>query len=298
MEKKILFRGVGTALITPFKSGGIDLHAYERIINYQIEGGVSAIIAAGTTGEACTLTDTERYRLYEAAVRFARGKVPVILGTGTNDTARTLEYTKMAEDIGADGVLLVSPYYNRGTEEGIYRHFAKIAEECKIPQILYNVPSRTGVNISIENLTRLAAYPNIVGIKEASGSLMRLIDISAKVPDLPLYSGNDGETYSTLSLGGLGVISVAANAVPSAMAEITNRYFANDFSGSFEIQKSLSQFISSLFLETNPSPIKYAMELLGFCEGEIRLPLFVPTEATRRAVKRELDAVMEINNNS
>ena len=289
MKKKIVFSGVSTALITPFKKGKIDYESLEKIIERQISSGINSLTVAGTTGEASTLSGKERIELYRFAREKTLGKVPLILGTGSNCTERAIHYTKIAEELGADAALIVTPYYNKGTEEGIFRHFAIVAEKCEIPQILYNVPSRTGVNISMKNLTRLAAYSNVVGIKEASGNLTRLTAISEMGEELPLYSGNDGEAYLTMALGGYGVISVVANILPDKMLRITNRYIRGDVSGSLKAQRDISKITEALFLETNPAPIKYAMKLCGLCSGELRLPLSPPSAATKRQIRAAIE---------
>ena len=287
MRKKLIFKGVGTAVITPFLNGEIDFGALGRIIERQISAGINALIIGGTTGEASTLSDRERSRLYSYAKEVTEGKIPLILGTGSNSTAKAVEYTKEAKRLGADGALVVTPYYNKGTEEGIFKHYAKIAEEGDLPIILYNVPGRTGVNLSLNNLTRLAAYDNIVAIKEASGSYDRLIRIAGLSEELALYSGNDSEAYITLALGGAGVISVASNPLPRAMLKITNSFFSGELDKSYGFQKALLPFIEVLFKETNPAPVKYAMSLCGLCSGELRLPMAEISDATKAEVLRE-----------
>ena len=288
MKKNMIFSGVSTALITPFKEGRIDFEGLEKIIDAQINAGIKSLTVAGTTGESSTLSDEERFSLYRFAKEKTRGKIALILGTGTNDTERTLFYTEEAERIGAEGALIVTPYYNKGTEEGIFRHYERIATSCRIPQIIYNVPSRTGVSISIENLTRLKGFDSIAGIKEASGNLTRLMAISDFGDELPLYSGNDTDTYVTLSLGGAGVISVASNVCPEEMLSITESFSRGDITSSLAAQRRLMPLINALFLETNPAPVKYAMQLLGYCNAETRLPLTEPSEETKKKINKEL----------
>lgn len=296
MKKKIIFRGVSTALITPFKRGKIDYESLGKIIDGQISAGINALTVGGTTGEASTLSDSERYELYRFAREKTLGKIPLILGTGSNDTKKAIQYTKLAEELSADGALIVTPYYNKGTEEGVFRHFAKIAEECSIRQILYNVPSRTGVNISIKNLTRLGTYENIVGIKEASGNLTRLQAISELEEVLPLYSGNDSEAYITMALGGAGVISVVSNLYPQGMLRITDSFLSTDFAGSLKAQRDILRLADALFLETNPAPIKYAMKLRGLCTEQLRLPLFPPSTDTKRAIRKVMEQIPDLTN--
>ena len=280
MKKAEIFRGVGTALITPFYDGRIDYETLARLIERQIEAGIDALIIGGTTAEAATLSDTERYELYRKSKQMIDGRCKLIYGTGTNDTRVAIKHTVFASELGCDGVLVVTPYYNRGTVEGVIRHYESIAEVSEAPVLLYNVPSRTGVNLSLDTLSRLAENENIVGIKEASDSIDRLIGISS-IKGLGLYSGNDSQIYPVLSLGGLGVISVVSNLYPKETADICKLYFSNDKNKSLEAQKKLLPVINSLFLETNPAPVKYAMSKKGLCLPYMRLPMWLPTKATR-----------------
>lgn len=284
----MIFSGVGTALITPFSEGEIDYPTLGTLIEKQIEAGVDALVIGGTTAEAATLSDGERYKLYSFAKGKIGGRARLILGTGTNDTRVALTHTRFAERLGCDGVLLVTPYYNKGTEEGIEKHYLSIAESVDLPIIVYNVPSRTGVNLGIRLLERLAEHPNIVAIKEASDSAERLVNIAAFGEELRLYAGNDSQIYSALSLGGGGVISVVSNILPMTAKRICKLYFQGDREESLRLQLSLMPFIKSLFMETNPSPIKYAMSLRGLCSAEVRLPLSEPRESTRREVEVRL----------
>lgn len=294
MSKNIVFEGVATALITPFKEGNIDYEALKGLIEFQIEGGIDALVIGGTTAEAATLSDEERYKLYSFAKKIIAGRTKLILGTGTNDTRMALAHTKFAEKLGCDGVLLVTPYYNKGTELGIEKHYLNIAESVNLPIILYNVPSRTGVNLGINLLKRLAEHPNIVGIKEASDSVDRLVNLASLGDELTLYSGNDSQIFPTLSLGGKGVISVMSNLLPKTTVKMCKDYFEGRHEESLKTQLRLLPFISSLFLETNPAPIKYAISKRGFCSPEVRLPLSEPRESTRfELIKRleELDGI-------
>ncbi len=294
MKKKTVFCGVGTALITPFREGEIDYEALGRLIEQQISGGVDAIVIGGTTGEAATLSDDERYRLFDFSAERIRGRTRLVFGTGTNDTRAAIRHTKYAERVGCDGVLLVTPYYNKGTEDGVEKHYLKIAESVDLPTILYNVPSRTGVNLGINLLMRLAEHPNIVGIKEASDSADRLVTLAALSDSLDLYAGNDSQIYTTLSLGGKGVISVMSNLLPRVTHEICERYFSGKYTESLALQLGLLPFIKSLFTETNPSPIKYAMAECGLCSGEVRLPLAEPRESTKALVLAEMEKIKEM----
>ena len=282
--KKVIFRGCATALITPFSGGEVDFEALGRLIDWQIDEGIDALVIGGTTGEAATLSDSERYKIFEFSKARVAGRVPLVFGTGTNDTRVAVEHTKEAERIGCDGVLVVTPYYNKGTEEGIYRHYMTIAEATGLPIILYNVPSRTGVNLGIPILKRLSECERIVGIKEAQDSTDRLATLAAFGDELPLYAGNDSATLPTLSLGGKGVISVVSNLYPAEMAELCKSAFRGDIAKAREIQSKLLPLLNSLFLETNPAPVKYAMSLLSLSSDEVRLPLSEVRESTKRAI--------------
>ena len=287
--KNAIFTGVGTAIITPFKNDRIDISSLGRIIEEQISSGVGAIVAAGTTGEAATLSDKERYELYKFTRERTRGRIPLVLGTGSPDTKRAIEYTRLAREVGADCALVVTPYYNKGTREGVYRHFKAICESVDIPMILYNVPSRTGVSLDTETLERLVELPGIVGIKEADGSGERLAALSEMASELSIYSGIDALIYTTLSIGGVGVISVVSNLYPKQTVEICKQYFAGNYKKSLEIQHGLARVIDALFLDTNPAPIKYAMSRAGFCTPEMRLPMWLPTERCQRRIDAAID---------
>lgn len=292
MEKKRIFRGAGCALITPFKKGEIDYDALGRLIDRQIEAKVDALIIGGTTGEAATLSNKERYELFSFAKERISGRTKLIFGTGTNDTRVALKHTKFAEELGCDGVLLVTPYYNKGTEDGIEKHYLNIAESVDLPIIVYNVPSRTGVNLGINLLDRLANHENIVAIKEASDSTDRLVTLAAFSDKLALYAGNDSQIYPTLALGGAGVISVVANILPKATKALCDGYFEGKHTHALRIQLELLPFIKTLFLETNPSPIKYAMEKVGLCTREVRLPLSEPRESTKEEIDRAFNSLL------
>lgn len=292
MEKKRIFRGAGCALITPFKKGEIDYDALGRLIDRQIEAKVDALIIGGTTGEAATLSNKERYELFSFAKERISGRTKLIFGTGTNDTRVALKHTKFAEELGCDGVLLVTPYYNKGTEDGIEKHYLNIAESVDLPIIVYNVPSRTGVNLGINLLDRLANHENIVAIKEASDSTDRLVTLAAFSDKLALYAGNDSQIYLTLALGGAGVISVVANILPKATKALCDGYFEGKHTHALRLQLELLPFIKTLFLETNPSPIKYAMEKVGLCTREVRLPLSEPRESTKEEIDRAFNSLL------
>lgn len=272
--KKEIFSGVGTALVTPFSDGGIDFPTLGRLIDGQIAAGVDALVIGGTTGEAATLSDGERYALFEFAHERIAGRVRLVLGTGTNDTRVAKMHTKRAEEVGCDGVLLVTPYYNKGTEEGIVGHYREIAESTELPIMLYNVPSRTGVNLSLSVLERLARVGNIVAIKEAADSAERLVEIGRFGDELMLYAGNDSAHFTVLSLGGRGVVSVISNLVPRAVGRIYEAYRSGLTEMSRETQLALMPLIRAAFAETNPAPIKAAMAARGLIPtDELRLPM-------------------------
>ena len=286
--KKTIFEGVGTALITPFSGGRIDYPTLSRLIDLQIDSGIDALIIGGTTGEAATLSDSERYELYAFAKEKIGGRCALMLGTGTNDTKVAIKHTKFAEELGCDGALLVTPYYNKGTERGVVCHYRSIAESTTLPLMLYNVPSRTGVNMSRATLENLAEVENIVAIKEASDSADRLVEIAAMGEGLQLYAGNDTQLFTALSLGGKGVISVVSNIAPRAMTGIYESFKAGDIPAARERQTSLLPLIKAMFLETNPAPVKHAMARLGLTSGELRLPLYEVSGETKRAIDIEL----------
>ena len=294
MKKKLVFKGAATALVTPFIDGEIDYKSLSGLIEMQIAGGIDALVIGGTTAEAATLSDDERYRLFSYARERVDGRTRLIFGTGTNDTRVALRHTKYAEKIGCDGVLLVTPYYNKGTESGIEKHYLSIAESVDLPTILYNVPSRTGVNLGINLLSRLGEHPNIVGIKEASDSVDRLMALSQLSESLYLYSGNDSQIYPTLAIGGMGVISVMSNIIPVATVKICRDYFDGAFKSALDLQLKLLPFIRTLFLETNPAPIKYAMSERGLCLSEMRLPLSKPRESTREEIIKRLGEIADL----
>lgn len=286
MVKKEIFRGTATAMITPFREGEMDFDCLGRLIDIQISAGIDALVIGGTTAEAATLTDEERYRLFEFSAERIDGKTKLIFGTGTNDTRVAINHSKYAEKVGCDGLLLVTPYYNKGTEGGIEKHYLSIAESVNLPTLLYNVPSRTGVNLGFNLIARLSEHPNIVGIKEASDSTDRLVTLASMSDKIALYSGNDSQVFPTLTLGGLGVISVISNLLPRETKEMTDAYFSGDIAKAREIQFRLLPLIQAIFMETNPSPIKYAMSLRGLCSPELRLPLSEPRESTKREIER------------
>lgn len=276
--KQCIFQGVGTALITPFLENGVDFAAFEKLIDDQIRNGIKALIVAGTTGEGSVLAPEEYRDLIVCAVEKAQGRVPVIAGAGSNDTAAAIRKTKTACALGADAVLLVTPYYNKTTQRGLAAHFRTIADESEKPCILYNVPGRTGLNLQPETVAVLAAHPLIAAVKEASGNISQVARIRRLCGDeITLYSGNDDQTIPILSLGGCGVISVISNVLPKQMSEMCSLWFAGKTREAADIQLRLLDLMNQLMLETNPIPVKAACAYLGLSEYRLRLPL-VPME--------------------
>jgi len=274
MKKNTIFRGAATALITPLTKEGIDFEAFGRVIDWQIEMGIGGLVIAGTTGEGSTLDDTEHRAVMKYAAERAAGRVPMIAGTGSNDTAYAIELTKYAEELGYDAALVVTPYYNKATQKGLIKMYEAIADCSSVPLILYNVPSRTGVSIEPSTYLALADHPNITGIKEANGNISKIVETFALVGDkLDIWSGKDDQITPILALGGSGVISVLSNVMPKETMEICSRAFAGDVAGSAALQYKYLPLINALFSEVNPIPVKAAMAAMGYCENYLRLPL-------------------------
>lgn len=293
-KKKKIFGGAATALITPFDSGKIDYKSFEGLIEYQIENGIDALLVNGTTGESSTLTNDERRSLIKFAAQKVRGRVPLLAGTGCNCTQFALELSQYACSVGCDAVLVVAPYYNKATEKGLIEHYTYIADRIEKPLMLYNVPSRTGVNISHEVYRELSRHENIVGVKEASSSVSDFGLLSSECGDrLYLYSGNDDMILPTLSLGGSGVISVLSNIFPRAVHNMCRYYFDGKTEESRELQLRFYPFIRSLFCEVNPIPVKTALSYLGMCRAEFRLPLCRIADAAGERLIRELNRLKE-----
>ncbi len=272
--KKTVFKGIATALITPLDENGVNYQQFGRLIDWQIEQGINALVICGTTGESSTLSDQEHRDVIEFAVKRANGRVPIIAGTGSNDTAYAIDLTEFACKVGADAVLVVTPYYNKSTQKGLIKMYNTIADHSTKPLILYNVPSRTGINIEPSTYEALAEHENIAAIKEANGNISKIVETMSKVRGkLDLYSGNDDQIVPLMSLGGIGAISVLSNIMPSQTVEICNRFFAGDIAGSAELQCRYHALIDALFCEVNPVPVKAAMAAMGFCKNFVRLPL-------------------------
>lgn len=284
------FRGTMTALATPLRNGDIDEEALRRLVDRQIAGGVDVLVPCGTTGEGATLTADESVRVVRICVEEARGRVPVVAGTGTNATHSTIANTRRMKEAGAQGALVVTPYYNKPQQEGLYRHFEAVAKDGGLPVVLYNVPSRTSVDLLPETVGRLSQVQGIVGVKEASGSIVRALEVLEACDGRPfdLLAGDDGFTLPVLAVGGDGIVSVASNIVPERVAAIVRHFRAGDLPAAQRAQVALNELIRALFVETNPAPAKAALELIGIGSSEVRLPLAPASEATREKLKKAL----------
>lgn len=272
--KRIIFRGAGVAIVTPFNEDGIDFDALGKLIDYQIENSTDAIIIAGTTGESATMSDAEHKEIIKFAVEHVNKRVPVIAGAGSNDTAYAIQLSQYAEKVGADALLLVTPYYNKCTQNGLIAHYKKIADNVDLPIILYNVPSRTGVNIKPETYLKLSEHPRIVATKEANGDLSSIVRTKKLCGDeLEIYSGNDDQIIPILSIGGKGVISVLSNVAPKDTHLICQLYFEGKVEAAAKLQIDYSDLIDALFCEVNPIPVKAALKILGYNVGKSRMPL-------------------------
>lgn len=290
MEKKHIFTGTATALVTPMNESGVDYEALGNLIDWQVASGVKALVVCATTGEAPTLTDNEHCKVLEFAIERSHHRVPIIAGTGSNDTSHAIMMTQFACAIGADAVLCVTPYYNRPTQSGLVASFNAIADASSAPVILYNVPSRTGTAIEPETFEALAEHPNIVGIKEASGRLPKIMETFRRVQGkLDIYSGNDDQTVPLLAMGGKGLISVVANVAPAQTVAMCDKFFAGDLTGAARVQLELLPLIQALFSQTNPIPAKAALARMGRIEDRLRLPLTPMEEPFRGKLFKLMD---------
>ena len=289
--KTPIFKGSATALVTPFdRQGELDEPALLALIDWQLRCGTDALVVCATTGECATLSDREWSRVVSLAVERAAGRVPVIAGTGRNDTIHALRLGQEAKALGADAVLTVTPYYNKTTQQGLLRHYLFLAEGVELPMLLYNVPSRTGMSFRAETYAALAGHPNIYGVKEASGDFGLILRTRALCPeDFALYSGNDDQIVPILALGGLGVISTAANVVPAELHALCDSFFRGDLPEARAIQLRLQPLIQALFLEVNPIPVKAALAAMGRMEETVRMPLTTLGPAARRALEQAMD---------
>ena len=290
--KKIIFKGCGTAIATPFNEQGVNLDEFAKIVEDQIQNEVDSIIVCGTTGEAATMTEQERLQTIECAVKVSNGRIPIIAGTGSNNTKAVIDMNKKVEKIGVDAVLVVTPYYNKTTQQGLIMHYTEIAKNTTLPIILYNVPGRTGVNIKPETALELSKIENIVAIKEASGDLSQIAKIVNLCKDnLNIYSGNDDQIIPILSLGGIGVISVLSNVRPKYTHDMCYNFFNKETEKAAKMQIDAIPLINALFSEVNPIPVKEALNIVGYNFGEPRLPLIKLSEENRKKIENELKSL-------
>lgn len=293
MAKAPLFRGSAVAIVTPFQGGQVDIPALHRLVNYQIDNGTAAIIACGTTGEPSTLTADERETMIRETVAAAKGRIPIVCGTGSNCTQDVINAEERFRHLGCAAQLVVTPYYNKTTQEGLYAHFMAVAENTELPIILYNVPSRTSLEIAPETIGRLVdSSDHFIALKESSYNLPYVMEkLGAMQGKMTLYSGNDDMVYPLLALGAEGVISVVANALPAQMVQMVSDYFAGNTAVSLDAQIKLMPLIRAFFAEVSPIPCKYAMQLMGLCGGELRLPLIEASEGVQNRVRASLEAL-------
>ena len=285
-----MFKGSIVAIVTPFKNGRVDFEKLRELVEFQIAGGTDGIVPCGTTGEASTLDNDEHLDVIKTVVAQVKGRVPVIAGTGSNATQEAIELSQKAKEAGADGVLLVTPYYNKPTQEGLVRHYSAIADAVAIPQILYNVPGRTGINMLPETVARIAVHKNVVAIKEATGSLQQASEIIALCGDqIDVFSGDDFITFPMMACGAKGVISVLANIMPKAVGDLTDAFFAGDLEKARQLHLQTLKIGNAMFIESNPIPVKTALGLMGKCSAEVRLPLCEMGAAN----KARLSAIMK-----
>lgn len=284
-----LFTGAGVAIVTPFKDGKVDFPSLGRLIDWQISQEIDAIVVCGTTGEASTLNDEEHIETVKYTVDKVNGRVPVIGGAGSNDTAHAIYMSKELQELGVDGLLMVTPYYNKCTQKGLVQHYTTIADSIQIPMIIYSVAGRTGVNISPSAVFELAKHPNIVGIKEASGNISQVVEIARCVSeDFALYSGNDDMIVPLLSVGGIGVISTVANVAPKDTHDMVMKFLEGDTRQACSLQLGMKHLIDAMFIEVNPIPVKAALNLMGMIKAEYRLPLCPPEEKSLEFIRNEL----------
>ena len=285
-----VFRGSAVAMITPFKNGAVDFAAYTRLIELQIASGTDAIVAVATTGEGSTLSTDEKLSVLQFVVERVNGRVPVIAASGGNNTERVIELSRSAEAIGADALLIVTPYYNKTTQTGLIAHYSEIADNVELPIIVYNVPSRTGLNVQPATMAEMMRRGNIVGIKEASGNIEQIVNLAAMCPECDIYAGNDDHVLPVLSIGGKGVISTIANVMPNAMHELCDAYFRGDTNLAREIQIQMIPLWKAAFCEVNPIPVKAMMGLMKLCEPDVRLPLVPLSPENFKLVRETLEA--------
>ncbi len=289
----MVFRGVATALITPFTNDKIDIAGFERLLDYQLESGVDAVVVLGTTGEPSTMSDEEKEQIISVAVRRLKGRLPVIVGAGSNSTAAGAAACKRAEALGADAILSVTPYYNKCTPSGLVKHYSALADATKLPIICYNVPGRTGVNMTPSVFCELSKLGNIAGIKEASGNMEQILEcIRLSGSSAAVYSGDDSLTVPIMAMGGHGVISVASNVCAPYVVEMTRAFMRGDLQKASAMQRDMLPLVRALFCEVNPIPVKYAASLKGFCDGSLRLPLTEISAQNAETLKSAIAAFM------
>lgn len=284
-----LFKGSGVAIVTPFNERGVDFEKLKELLDWQVKNGTDAIIVCGTTGEASTMSEAEKKETIKFTVEVVNKRIPVIAGTGTNNTAASVAMSKWAESIGVDGLLVITPYYNKTTQKGLVEHFKAIAESVNIPIVLYNVPSRTGMNLEPKTIKALCEFKNIAAVKEASGNISQIAKIKALCGDrIDIYSGNDDQTVPIMALGGLGVISVLANIIPKDMHDMCRLYLEGNHEEALKLQLNMLALNDAIFIETNPIPVKTALNLIGMEVGDLRLPLCDMSEGNLSILKKEL----------
>lgn len=287
--KKTIFKGMATAMVTPMTPEGVDYEALGRFIDFQLASGINALVAVGTTGESATLTPEERKKVISFTIDRVAGRVPVIAGTGTNNTLHAIDYSVSAAQAGADALLVVTPYYNKATQNGLIAHFTAIADKVDKPIILYNVPSRTGCNLLPATVEKLAEHPNVAAIKEASGNMSQVVELFARCGEkIDVYSGEDGLTVPMLAMGGMGTISVLSNVIPKGAVEMTDAFFAGDLRKAAALQCRYLDLINLLFCEVNPIPAKAAISAMGYGKEFIRLPLTPMEESNRTKLLAEM----------
>ena len=286
-----MYSGSFVAMITPFKDGKVDEQGVADLVEFQLRNGTNGLVPCGTTGEAVTLSDEEHLRVVEITIETAGGRVPVVAGTGTNSTEKTIKTTKAVAKIGADAALVVTPYYNKPTPEGLFQHYKAINDAVDLPIVAYNVPTRTSVNMSADTTLRISGLPNVVAVKEASGSMDQVSEIlQDAAPDFAVMSGDDSVTLPLLALGGTGVVSVVANIAPAAMSDLVTAFHAGDIGRARELHHQIFGLCRAMFIETNPIPVKTAAGMLGLCSDELRLPLVALSEGNRAKLKAALDS--------
>lgn len=283
-----IFEGSGVALITPFKDNGVDFEKLKELLEWHVKEGTDAIIICGTTGEATTMTEKEKKDVIKFTVDTINKRIPVIAGSGSNNTLASIEMSKYCESVGVDGLLVITPYYNKTNSNGLFKHFEAINNSVNTPIIVYNVPGRTGVNITPENLVKLSSLSNVVAIKEASGNISQVAKIAAMCKDIDIYSGNDDQIIPIMSLGGKGVISVLANVIPNKVHKMTRDYLNGNVKEACNIQLNTLELTNNLFIETNPIPVKTALNLIGKKVGPLRLPLYDMDEKNENTLKETL----------